>query len=281
MKRSDATRGMPGAGALSAYFLAIRKTAPLTRPEEKALAARIRLGDNLALNALVAANLKFVVKVCAGYRDRGVPLEDLINEGNLGLMKAARRFDGERNLKFISYAVWWIRQSIHSALAGQGRPQPLPATKVAMLRRIAIATRVLEQRLNRVPDADEIAAETGIGLAAIEACRLAAAPPLRLDVPGLPTGDRAFVETLVDEKCIASDAVAQTYLAGKRLNEALGMLGPRASEILRQYYGLGRDTSRTLDEIRPGFGLSRERLRQILNASLQKLRRQSRLAGKS
>jgi RNA polymerase primary sigma factor len=228
------------------------------------------------MQTLVQANLKFVVAVCHNYVGRGLPLGDLVNEGNLGLIRAAQRFDGSRNFKFISYAVWWIRQGILTALAEQTRPLNIPTSRVENIRAISKASRKLEQDLHRVPNREELAARTGKSVETITACGQFSAPSLSLDSP-FAEGGEGLGESLEDKSAAATDQAALQHLLDKKVDGMLNVLGERERAVIALYYGIGRDTGCSLSEIGLRFDLTRERIRQIRNKALQKLQRPAKI----
>lgn len=241
--------------------------------EERSLAVEIKKGDKQALNTLVQANLKFVVAVCRNYADRGLPLCDLINEGNLGLIRAAHRFDSTFNFKFISYAVWWIRQGILTALAEQSRSWTLSANSISHVRALNVAARKLEQTLERAPTTEELAAETGKSAETIMQCRMASAMPVSLSQPLGWEGGGDAGENLEDRNSGKTDDAASEHLVGKEVSGILASLGERERTVIRLYYGIGYGAENNLAEIGTRMDLSRERIRQIRDKAMQSLRR--------
>ena len=252
---------------------------PLLSPEEEVkLAKRIKDGSESSLEKLTKANLRFVVSVAKGYQNQGLSLGDLINEGNLGLIKAAKRFDETRGFKFISYAVWWIRQSILQALAEQSRVVRLPLNRVGALNRIGKTLSALEQEFEREPTAEEIAVELNMSLAEVNEAMRVAGKHLSLDAP-VNTRDH-------NENCLL-DLIENMHepspdepLLGESLKidleGALKTLSRREAEVIRLYFGLNRDRALTLEEIGEQFRLTRERVRQIKEKAIQRLRHVSR-----
>jgi RNA polymerase primary sigma factor len=263
--------------ALSAYLREIKENRSLTHEEEKALAARARTGDKKAINALVQANLKFVVAVCRNYQYQGLPLEDLINEGNLGLIRAAQRFDGTLDYKFISYAVWWIRQAILSALADQSRVMSIAPGRIGKMHRISKASNRLEQKLGRPPNMEELSREVGMSEEDIHECLQLASPSLSLDA-GLPEEDDCrLADCLEDRKTERPDLAATRGLMRGSLSQLLDTLDDREREVVTLYFGLNREYSLTLEEIAQRFELTRERVRQIKDKAMDRLRHPSRM----
>ena len=260
------------------YYLRDISVYPLiTREQEAALAVRIRAGDQAALDTLVRANLRFVVSVAKKYQNQGVSLSDLVNEGNLGLIRAAHKFDEAKEIKFISYAVWWIRQAILQALAEQSRMVRVPLNQAGMLYRIGKRVSTLQQTLEREPTPAEIA-EGMDDVSEADVARMVALTQahLSLDAPRSPGEDNPLLDYLADEVSLAPDE--QTY--GKALTEvieeSLSGLKEREARILRLYFGLGDEDPRTLEEIGALLGITRERVRQIKEKALARLRHVSR-----
>lgn len=262
-----------GATSLDLYLRDINRHRLVTREEEVELARRIRSGDQAALDLLVRANLRFVVTIAKQYSKQGLSLEDLINEGNIGLIKAARRFDPERGFKFISYAVWWIRQGVLQALAEQSRVVRVPLNRVGTLYRIGKVSRRLDQELGRAPSADEIAAQLNITAAEVEEAAMISNTHLSLDDPVSGNqGDDALVDRLVAEGQESPDQNTYASALGDDLGRALDTLTPRERNVLIMYFGLGRPRPMTLDEIGKDLKLTRERIRQIKEHAIQCLR---------
>jgi len=276
-RRSKGVEFVKDGDAVSAYLAEIRNTKNLTLAEEQALAVRIQKGDKQALNTLVEANLKFVVSVCRNYQYQGLPMGDLINEGNLGLMRAAQRFDGSMNFKFISYAVWWIRQGILTALAEQSRVLNISAGRIGIMHKISKANQRLEQRLGRQPQIGDLAAELDMTEMEITECLQLASTPVSLTSQPNGDNDGAMEEYLKDETSPAADSGAMGFLLKENLAELLSTLEDREAEVLRMYYGVGSSTTYTLEEIAEKIGLTRERIRQIKEKALERLRHPSRI----
>jgi RNA polymerase primary sigma factor len=253
------------------YLAEIAKENLITIEEEVKLAGLIREGSQAALDKLVKANLRFVVSVAKQYQNKGMTLTDLINEGNMGLIKAAKRFDETRGFKFISYAVWWIRQSIMQAIAENSRIIRLPLNRHAGLRKIRTATADLEQRLERAPTAEELSSVMGISVNDVEDSWMFSAGTLSFDAPMPSSEEGAFSDIISD-----GDSVTDDHLIKESLNtditRILSMLSPREAEVLKRYYGLGTGTNQTLDEIGIYLSLTRERVRQVKETALRRLR---------
>lgn len=235
------------------------------------LAARIQTGDKAALNMLVEANLKFVVAVCKNYRNQGMPFGDLISEGNLGLIKAAKRFDGSAGCKFISYAVWWIRQGILVALADQSRFLNISVGRIGAIRRVGCATRRLEQELGRTPGVDELARRLDIPEKLVTECLEHTLQPKSLSHQS--SGDGPSLEEIIEDRNgEGSDRRATVHMLRKNTSKVLDQIDVRKAEILRLSYGIGCETVHTLTEIAEKLDISRERVRQIKAAALGLLR---------
>ena len=261
--------------SLDKYLQEIGREPLITVDEEVELAQRIRQGDRAALGRLTRANLRFVVSVAKQYQNQGLGLSDLINEGNLGLIKAAEKFDETRGFKFISYAVWWIRQSILQALAEQSRMVHLPLNQVGMLNKISKAVARFEQEHERRPSAEELAEELDIPAEKVAEAMKQSGKHLSMDAPFVEGEDNNMHDVLA-----SSDApMADHGLVGESLatdiDRALSTLSPREKEILQRFYGIGT-REMTLEEIGDEYGLTRERVRQIKEKALRGLRKSSR-----
>ena len=273
-KESEAGAGIR---SLDLYLHEINRTPLLTREEERDLAVRIRAGDQEALDGLVRANLRFVVSIAKQYANQGLSLEDLINEGNLGLIKAAHRFDEERGFKFISYAVWWIRQAMLQALAEHSRIVRLPLNRAGTLYRIGKVSRQLDQELGRAPSADEIAARLKISVKEVADTMVIANTHVSLDDPhSSDKDDTALVDYLTDETQASPDEDTYAAALSKDLERALLTLSTRQRQILTLYYGLGGNAPMTLDDIGKRLRITRERIRQIKEKAIQRLRHSTR-----
>jgi RNA polymerase primary sigma factor len=257
---------------LSLYLREVARYRPLTPEQESRVAARVRKGDRRALSILVKANLRFVVSVARNYRNQGVSLCDLINEGNLGLIRAAKRFDEKKNFKFISYAVWWIRQAILHALADQSRIVKLPLNRAGALYKFGKAEDRLTQRLRRKPSREEIAREVAEDRRAAEDAFRIGLPHLSLEGSLSRSEDRTLGEVLPDFDREQPDAPVEAESSRIAIRELLGRLSERERTVLKMYYGLDREKAYTLNEIGRNAGLTRERIRQIRDRALHKLR---------
>jgi len=248
----------------------------LTTDEEIELARRIRQGDQTALEKLTQANLRFVVSVAKQYQNQGLSLEDLINEGNLGLMKAAKRFDETRGFKFISYAVWWIRQSILQALAEQSRMVRLPLNRVGALNKIGKAASDLEQAFEREPSPEEIADVLDMTTVEVNDALQMSGRHLSMDAPFKQGEENSLLDVLHDDDQPTPDSTLMGFSLKKELEIALSCVSPREAEVLRLYFGLNIEEPLTLEEIGVKFHLTRERIRQIKEKALRRLRNTSR-----
>ncbi|NKB71605.1 MAG: sigma-70 family RNA polymerase sigma factor [Candidatus Latescibacteria bacterium] len=256
------------------YFNDIATSRPLSREKEVELAARISQGDIRARDQLVQANLRFVIDVAKNYQNRGLSLSDLISAGNVGLLTAAERFDGTKGYKFISYAVWWIKQSILQTLAEHVRTVRLPLNKLSLLKDISEASR----RLGQIgePDLEEIAAELDLPTQEVEDVVLSARPVRSLDETFEDDDKRTLLNTLVDTFQDAPDASVLRESAQTQVETVLGSLSDREQYVIRRYFGLDGNEAQTLDQIGHLIGVTRERVRQIKESALSKLRHTSR-----
>lgn len=258
--------------ALSLYLEEIREHEILGREEEAAVARRIREGDEEALNRLVAANLRFVVSVARRYAGHGVPLADLITEGNIGLMRAARRFDETKGVRFISYAVWWVRQSILQALTAGSRIVRIPAGQLEESHRVVRAVRRLEQELGREPTLSETAAELEISPGEVSQALGMRPGWVSLDAP-LPNDDESsMLDLIADPDLEDPNATAAKAALRDVVESGLTRLPEREATVLTQYFGLDGEPARSLEEIARGLGLTRERARMIKDRALVRLR---------
>ena len=247
----------------------------LISEEEVELAQRIKKGDRVALEKLTRANLRFVVSVAKQYQNQGLSLPDLINEGNLGLIKAAEKFDETRGFKFISYAVWWIRQSILQALAEQSRIVRLPLNQVGSLNKISKAFSKFEQENERRPSPEELAKELDIPVDKISDTMKVSGRHISVDAPFVEGEDNSLLDVLVnDDSPIADRSLINESLA-KEIDRALATLTERESDIIKMFFGIGCQEM-TLEEIGDKFGLTRERVRQIKEKAIRRLRQSSR-----
>jgi RNA polymerase primary sigma factor len=262
--------------SLDKYLQEIGRVELLDPEEEIELARRIKKGDQKALEKLTKANLRFVVSVAKQYQNQGLSLGDLINEGNLGLIKAAKRFDETRGFKFISYAVWWIRQSILQALAEQSRIVRLPLNRVGALNKIGKAFSTLEQEFEREPSASELAEELDMSLFEVADTLKISGRHLSMDAPFAQGEDNRLLDVIQDERTPLPDHALIKESLSKEVERALGTLTEREAEVIRLYFGLGREHSLTLEEIGEKFQLTRERVRQIKEKAIRRLRHASR-----
>jgi len=262
--------------SLDKYFHEIGKVELLTAEQEIELAIRIKQGDAEALEILTKANLRFVVSVAKQYQNQGLSLGDLINEGNLGLIKAARRFDETRGFKFISYAVWWIRQSIMQALAEQSRIVRLPLNRVGALNKIGKAYSNLEQEYEREPSPEELAEELEMDVNDVSEAMTLAAKHLSMDAPFASNEENRLLDVLENEDLPAPDTTLMSESLREEVERALAKLSEREAEVIRLYFGLDNDEPLTLEEIGDKFNLTRERVRQIKEKAIRRLRNTTR-----
>jgi RNA polymerase primary sigma factor len=256
--------------SLDKYLNEISKVPMIDAQEEVELARRIREGDQVALEKLVNANLRFVVSVSKQYQNQGLTLGDLINEGNLGLIKAAKRFDETRGFKFISYAVWWIRQSILQALADQSRIVRLPLNKVGSIGRIGNIAAELEQKLEREPTAEEIANALEIPTAEVENALRTSGRHLSIDAPLAEGEDNTLLGVLDNNDEPHPDLHLINESLQKEINRVISTLSEKERDVLKYYYGLDGGPAHTLEDISEKVGLTRERVRQIKEKALRR-----------
>jgi len=261
---------------LTLYLREISKSKNLSLDEEAGLAYRIRQGDRRALNKLISANLKFVVSVCRNYQNQGLPLTDLINEGNLGLIRAAKRFDETKHFKFISYAVWWIRQAILQSLAEQSRIINIPLNRVSAIHRIGKSGVKLEQKLGRSVSMSELSLHLSVNEDEIQECHQLSANPISLESPLQADEEGKLGDMLKDENAESPDEVILLTSLREEVDEVLSTLGEREEEVVKLYFGIGVDTGYTLEEIGQRFNLTRERVRQIKEKALKRLKHSTR-----
>jgi RNA polymerase primary sigma factor len=262
--------------SLDKYFNEIGKVTLLTAEEEVELARKIKEGDPEALEKLTKANLRFVVSVAKQYQNQGLSLGDLINEGNLGLIKAARRFDETRGFKFISYAVWWIRQAIMQALAEQSRIVRLPLNRVGALNKIGKAYSNLEQDFEREPSAEELAEELEMNVDDVSEAMSLSAKHLSMDAPFASNEENRLLDVLKNEDMPAPDTTLMSESLKEEVERALSKLAAREAEVIKLYFGFENDEPLTLEEIGERFNLTRERVRQIKEKALRRLRNTTR-----
>ncbi len=262
--------------SLDKYLQDIGKEELITAEKEVELARRIRNGDKIALEKLTKANLRFVVSVSKQYQNQGLSLPDMINEGNLGLIKAAQRFDETRGFKFISYAVWWIRQSILQAIAEQSRIVRLPLNQVGSINKIKKATSQLEQRFERPPSESEIANELEVSNHKINSTLKIATKYVSMDAPMGNDEDTKFLDFFVPKDIEDTDESLMKESLGNEIQRSLSSLSTKERDIINMYYGIGRNYSLTLEEIGAKFDLTRERVRQIKEKAIRRLRHTAR-----
>jgi RNA polymerase primary sigma factor len=262
--------------SLDKYLTDIGREDLITAEEEVKLAQRIKEGDEIALNKLVKANLRFVVSVSKQYQNQGLSLPDLINEGNVGLIKAARRFDETRGFKFISYAVWWIRQSILQALAEQSRIVRLPLNKIGSLNKINKATARLEQKHERTPNQKEIAEELDMTANEVKESMRNAGRHVSMDAPLIQDEDNTMYDVLKSDEAITPETGLLYESLRKEISRAVSTLTQRESDVVQLYFGLNIEHPMTLEEIGEKFDLTRERVRQIKEKAIRRLKHTSR-----
>lgn len=264
--------------SLDRYLQEIGREKLITPEDEVRLAKEIQKGSQRALEDLTKANLRFVVSVAKQYQNQGLSLGDLINEGNLGLIKAAKRFDETRGFKFISYAVWWIRQSILQALAEQSRIVRLPLNRVGALNKIGKELGKLEQEYERIPSAAELAESLDMTVSEVADTLKISGRHLSVDAPFAQGEDNRLLDVLENEETPDPDNDLMGESLKVEIERALSKLTDREGEVIRLYFGIGREHSLTLEEIGERFDLTRERVRQIKEKALRKLRHHNRSA---
>jgi RNA polymerase primary sigma factor len=262
--------------SLDKYLQEIGKEDLITADMEVALARRIREGDQAALEKLTKANLRFVVSVAKQYQNQGLSLPDLINEGNLGLIKAAQRFDETRGFKFISYAVWWIRQSILQALAEQSRIVRLPLNQVGSLNKINKAFSKLEQEFEREPSAEELSKVLEIPEEKIADTMRVSGRHVSMDAPFVQGEDNSLLDVLVNHDSPRADTSLMNESLQKEIERSLSTLTDRERDVVKLFFGIGMNHGLTLEEIGAKFDLTRERVRQIKEKAIRRLRHTSR-----
>lgn len=261
--------------SLDKYLQDISKIQLITAEEEVELAQRIRQGDQKALDRLTTANLRFVVSVSKQYQNQGLTLPDLINEGNAGLVKAAKRFDETRGFKFISYAVWWIRQAILQALAEQSRIVRLPLNKIGSINKINKAYSFLEQTHQRPPSAEEIASNLELTISDVKQSMKISGRHVSMDAP-LKEGETSTLYDVVNlQESPRPDSNLMKDSLTTEINRALNMLSDKEAEVIRNFYGISDKQPMSLEEIGVAFGLTRERVRQIKEKGIRRLRHAS------
>ncbi|MBP6334579.1 MAG: RNA polymerase sigma factor RpoD/SigA [Bacteroidetes bacterium] len=262
--------------SLEKYLQEIGREELITAEEEVRLARKIKEGDQNALDRLTKANLRFVVSVAKQYQNQGLSLPDLINEGNLGLIKAAKRFDETRGFKFISYAVWWIRQSILQALAEQSRIVRLPLNQVGSLNKISKAYSKLEQEFEREPSPDELAKILDIPTEKIADTMRVSGKHVSMDAPFVQGEDNSLIDVLENHDSPRADNLLMNESLQKEIDRSLSTLTEREREVIKLFFGIGMQHGLTLEEIGAKFDLTRERVRQIKEKAIRRLRHKSR-----
>ena len=262
--------------SLDKYLQEIGKVDLLTADQEIELAIKIKKGSQEALELLTKANLRFVVSVAKQYKNQGLSLGDLINEGNLGLIKAAKRFDETRGFKFISYAVWWIRQSILQALAEQSRIVRLPLNRVGALNKIGKAYSNLEQEFEREPSATELANELEMDVSEVSDNLKISGRHISVDAPFAQGDNNSLLDVIENEHQPEPDNLLMSESLRSEIDRALSTLSEREAEVIKLYFGLKKEHSLTLEEIGEKFNLTRERVRQIKEKAIRRLRHASR-----
>ncbi len=262
--------------SLDKYLQEIGKVDLLTPDEEVELAKRIREGDQIALEKLTKANLRFVVSVAKQYQNQGLSLGDLINEGNLGLIKAAQRFDETRGFKFISYAVWWIRQSILQALAEQSRIVRLPLNRVGSLNKISKTFSELEQKFEREPSPEELAEVLDVTTNEVVDTLKISGRHVSMDAPFVQGEDNTLLDVLENDGEVTPDSGLMNDSLRREVQRALSTLTQREADVIALYFGLNGEHPMTLEEIGERFDLTRERVRQIKEKAIRRLRHTSR-----
>ena len=262
--------------SLDKYLQEIGREELITAEMEVELAQRIKNGDQLALEKLTKANLRFVVSVAKQYQNQGLTLPDLINEGNLGLIKAAQRFDETRGFKFISYAVWWIRQSILQALAEQSRIVRLPLNQVGSLNKINKAFSKLEQEFERPPSSDELATALDLPEDKVKDTMKVSGRHVSVDAPFLDGEDNSLLDIMVNNDSPKADLDLMRESLQREIERSLSTLSNREKDVVMLFFGIGKQHGLTLEEIGTKFDLTRERVRQIKEKAIRRLRHNSR-----
>ncbi len=258
--------------ALDQYLRDVSRHELISPEREKELGARAQEGDEDAVQELARANLRFVISVAKKYQNRGVSLTDLIQEGNVGLVTAARKFDPDQGVKFISYAVWWIRQAILASLANHGRSVRVPLNRASDLARIFREKERLKQELGRDPSPEELSQATDLTPELIESLQTLNAAEIRLDAPIGDSEDSQLVERFINEEAAEPEQDVEANLLSESVRSALETLEPRDAKVLKLYFGLGGEREHTLEEIGNMLGVTRERIRQLRDRALRRLR---------
>jgi len=274
MKQLKITKSITNrdAGTLEKYLQDIAKERLVTPEEEVELAQRIKAGDTKALDLLVRANLRFVVSVAKQYQNQGLSLQDLIDEGNVGLIKAAQRFDETRGFKFISYAVWWIRQSILQAVAEQSRIIRLPLNQVGAMSKMKKTAAMLEQEYQRKPSAHEIANKMDLSESKVQSLMGMNMRQISTDAPLDDDEDGNFLDVYVEQDSKATDEAVENESNQNAIKRSLALLTDKERHVIKMYYGIGTPREYSLDEIAIDMGISRERTRQIRDRALRRLK---------
>ena len=274
MKQLKITKSITNrdAGTLEKYLQDIAKESLITAEEEVELAQRIKAGDQQALDRLVRANLRFVVSVAKQYQNQGLSLQDLINEGNVGLIKAAQRFDETRGFKFISYAVWWIRQSILQAVAEQARIIRLPLNQVGAVSKLKKTAAMLEQEYHRKPSTEELAKELDLPESKVQSLMGLNMHQISTDAPLDDDDEGNFLDVYVDQDSTATDEAVENESDNNAIKRSLSALNDKERQVINMYYGIGVSREYSLDEIALTMGISRERTRQIRDRALKRLK---------
>jgi RNA polymerase primary sigma factor len=260
------------------YLKEISRFKPLKREEEHDLIIRVKKGDKVAMKKLIESNLRFVVSVASNYRNQGMPLSDLVNEGNIGLIRAAKRFDETKGYKFISYAVWWIRQAILQSMSEQSRIMKLPLNRVSTIHNIGKVVSKLEQKLKRFPTCEEIAKHLKIDVNDVREAFAIGSGHSSLDSPFDNEDDSTLLDLIANDQAPSPDEKIDDYFLSNEINDLLNTLKKREADVLRLYYGIDCERSHTLEEIAAKYGLTRERIRQIKERAIKRLKHPSRNA---
>ncbi len=276
MSKKDKKVSSDSNRALSKYLEEIGRFNPMSPEEEIEMTQKVRQGDRVALKKMTEANLRFVVSVAKDYQGQGMPLTDLINEGNLGLIKAVKRFDETRGFKFISYAVWWIRQSILQALAEHSRIVRLPLNRVGAITKIAKEAEILEQQYERAPRQDEIAHGLEMQYNQVSDAINISRRHHSLDEPFRSSEKNALIDVIEDDGQIPPDFRLMGESLQLEIRDALNTLKERERDVIKMYFGIDRDYALPLNEIGEEFSLTRERVRQIKEKAIRRLRHKSR-----
>ena len=263
---------IPDETSLELYLKEISKNESLSAEEEARLEVHIKKGDKKALEKLIKANLRFVVSVARNYQNQGLPLGELISEGNLGLIQAAKRFDETRNFKFISYAVWWIRQAILRALADRSRITRVPLNRIGIIHKVGKTQSKLEQRFRRMPSLEEIAQELGLAESEVLEIQKIGNRYLSLDTPVQADDGSELIDLLHDENQEMPDSRLIEMSMQEGVNKILDTLNEREKRVLKLYFGVGEEMPHTLDEIGKRLHLTRERVRQIKEKAIHRLK---------